>query len=313
MEIPRYWAYAEDSYGNPSETYYYWRSSSLSVDDAREKADLARDRARRWIRKEVPEDDLFAYPYGVLPREELIEEIRDENRHTYAFLSRNGVGARVLNVENILFLDWDIAGRFRGTGRPSFFVRLFRWLASLFRGDDKLSAFDETFHDESPEWLKEIPLLKPLADFHRRHRDWNIRVYQTAAGYRGIVTHRHFDPMEGDVMRVMEETDCDEMYRLLCRKQKSFRARLTPKGTRLELWPRPLPWNFRFKYPVRPDDPNAQGEYDRAVEIYETRQRNFATCRYLGTLGDGTIADGIAPIVELHDRITRIDSDLPLA
>ncbi len=306
MEVPRYWAYVEGQPDELMDPSVYWRSSSVSFVDAQEKAVEAFKRVQRYFSED--EEDIDGYPYGVLPREKLLEELTDKNGHCYAFVSRNSVGARILNVENVLFLDWDNPRE----KQPGPISRLCRWFGRFF-GDRRLREFDETFHGDGEDWLAGNGVLRPVQEFQKNNRDWSIRIYQTVAGYRGLVTHRTFDPLDSEVHRIMEETACDPMYRQLCRIQKSFRARLTPKGTRLGLWPLPLPWTFRFRFPTPPDDAKAQREYDRAVELYEIEQENFATCRYLGTLGDDEIAEAVVPVVEFHDRATRIDSDLPLA
>ena len=49
----------------------------------------------------------------------------------------------------------------------------------------------------------------------------------------------------------MKRFDCDSRYVLLCKRQESFRARLTPKGWRCGLWPDILPTRFRFQYPYK--------------------------------------------------------------
>ena len=45
--------------------------------------------------------------------------------------------------------------------------------------------------------------------------------------------------------------------------------------------------------------------YDEAVNVYEEAAAPFATCRYLGTIGNEFIHPDIQSIVALHDKMTR--------
>jgi hypothetical protein len=327
MQIPRYWAYAKNNIRNAgglgyqSEPYtIYWRSSEISVADAQAKADEAAERVRKFL--ETPEhfnNIIVNYPYNVRNiREKLLEEITDASGRVQAFLSRNSAGAVVLNVADVMFLDWD-------TAKPSLAESLI-WLWNklmpfpLFKiNSEHRNALESLTSatmepDYIPPELREIKEIKHIIKFVQDNSDWGIRIYKTAAGYRGLVTHTTFDPQDKEVSKLMDSWYCDPHYKMLCRLQVSFRARLTPKGDRLGLWGRPrvLPWEFRFKYPWLPEDTAYAELYDKAVRVYEERRKEFATCRYLGTLGSGKIHQLIAPIVALHDAWT-LDDDKRLA
>jgi hypothetical protein len=49
--------------------------------------------------------------------------------------------------------------------------------------------------------------------------------------------------------------------------------------------------------------------YDEAVAVYEQATAGYATCCYLGTVGNDTIHPDIAPIVALHDAVTHALSE----
>jgi hypothetical protein len=57
-------------------------------------------------------------------------------------------------------------------------------------------------------------------------------VYETAAGLRVILAHREIDPCSEEASRILDFVGSDPLCLRLCRNQKSFRARLTPKPWR---------------------------------------------------------------------------------
>ncbi len=52
--------------------------------------------------------------------------------------------------------------------------------------------------------------------------------------------------------------------------------------------------------------------YEEAEVIYEKASAPFATCRYLGTIGNGFIHPEVRAILDLHDEATRALSDAEL-
>jgi hypothetical protein len=60
-----------------------------------------------------------------------------------------------------------------------------------------------------------------------------------------------------------------------------------------------------------------EGEQTRRFDAwlldYERASRNFATCRYLETIGRGTPGGEAKQLVQLHDQATRCGERLPLA
>ena len=68
-------------------------------------------------------------------------------------------------------------------------------------------------------------------------------IYETAGGLRVILAHRKIDPCSDEAARTLDFVGSDPLYLRLCRSQKSFRARLTPKPWRCghhapsERWP----------------------------------------------------------------------------
>ena len=101
-----------------------------------------------------------------------------------------------------------------------------------------------------------------------------LRVYQTAHGFRLLVENQTIKP-NGQLYRLLARAfHCDDSYLRLCIQQECYRARLTPK-------------------------PGAEP--------------GTTTCRYLGTVGDAGIDEALAPLIQLHDERTgalRDDGEL---
>ncbi|MCY1310014.1 hypothetical protein D9M70_601650 [compost metagenome] len=94
----------------------------------------------------------------------------------------------------------------------------------------------------------------------------------------------------------------------MCVRQHCFRARVTPKPWRIgiarHLRPRPGTW------PIKPE---RMAERRQWVADYERRSAGFAACGYVRTLGEGRVDPRVDAVRELHDRLCRADSGLPLA
>ena len=95
------------------------------------------------------------------------------------------------------------------------------------------------------------------------------------------------------------------MYVRLCKAQELFRARLTPKPWRCGHASNTVGW------PRETDD--QQQRFEEWKSAYVERQSNFATCRFLETLGNASIHPEVATMIEIHDRVTRCQESLELA
>ena len=112
-------------------------------------------------------------------------------------------------------------------------------------------------------------------------RRGRVPLYRTAGGLRALVTHELFKPSDGPTLDVLDTLGCDPLYVRLCKTQECFRARLTPK-----------PWRCGQSKPaVRwPWEGEAQRDrFDRWLAAYTTSQADYATCRFLGELGNGSL------------------------
>jgi hypothetical protein len=97
----------------------------------------------------------------------------------------------------------------------------------------------------------------------------------------------------------------DPLYLRLCRSQRSFRARLTPKPWRCGT--RAAPARFPFETLA------AEAAFRKWQEHYDGRRQRFATCALIGALGSAEVHPEVREIAAIHDEETRATSGLPLA
>ncbi len=131
-------------------------------------------------------------------------------------------------------------------------------------------------------------------------------VYQTAGGLRVILAHREVDPCSEEAGGILDFIGSDPLYVRLCRNQKSFRARLTPKPWRCGHHAPTERWPFR----------NARSEKSFKVweNEYLTRIGDYSVVRLLERVGVGRVHAEIEPLLALHDQISRAArTDLRLA
>jgi hypothetical protein len=299
MNIPRFWERARREVagrGGRSFDLVCWRWSNTSLDDAREKAQEALDTA--CARVASGEELRGDYWYGLdRPlREEIISAVMGNDREPAAVITRNLYGALVLNSANVMFVDVDFDEHSR-TGQAESGGGLAGLLAGLF-GKKPTPA-------PSGASSVEDQALGRLDNWVRANRGSGMRVYRTAAGLRLIATHDVFDPASASTISAMEALGCDPLYVRLCRAQKSFRARLTPKPWRCGLY------SPHIKYPF------TDASQERALRSwagkYEQVCQSWATCELVRTVGSEGIHPEVRPIVDLHDDQCRVGSGLKLA
>jgi hypothetical protein len=238
------------------------------------------------------------YAYADRPlREEILQEIRGAQGELAAAVTRNGYGSEVLNAARLLFIDVDLPG---GGARSPVAGVLGRLLVALFGGGSRsgpaspapVPASEAEAHAKRQKWLAD-------------HPQWGMRVYRTRSGLRYLVTHALFEPGQAESETVMQFLGCDPAYVQLCRAQKSFRARLTPKAWRCGM--RPPPGRFPFQ----------DADIEEQMRVWKTEYtaacERWATCALLEVCGNPLVHEGVAPLLQIHDARTRATADLPLA
>jgi hypothetical protein len=136
----------------------------------------------------------------------------------------------------------------------------------------------------------------------RERPELAFRVYRTPAGARYLCTSHTFDPTAAETAALLEQLGSDPKYVLLCRIQRCFRARLTPK-----------PWRAGRKADriiASPSKGISRGELDRFL----SGMSSYAAARFERVAGaPGEPLPEIAVLVEYHDRWCQAASDRPLA
>ncbi len=313
MLIPRYWSRADSQATTPAGKrvqFHVWRGSRS---DPTEAESLAREAvARITSRIERGEGFPERYAYGDRPlREEVLREFPGAtDAAPDAALTRNSYGALVLNAARLFFIDVDVPRPQRAASPSPVWALLDRLLGrpAAEALPAPLRPVLEGILGPASAGAPADPAdaaLERLRRWIAGHPDWRVRVYRTNSGLRYAVTHAPFGPADGEALAAMSALGADPQYVRLCRAQKSFRARLTPKPWRVGMENPPA----RFPY---------EGvEEERAMREWETRyaraSEGFATCALLEELGSGAEHPDAGPLLRLHDEHARVGSGLPLA
>lgn len=275
MDIPRYWRKAEEHVVHPDGNKLQLVAWGWSSESESAALDRAQKRLRNLLTRVKNRDPLpNRYEYGSRPiREEILDEHRDPTGVTTGVITRNSYGSRVLNAARLLFIDVD--------RQPV------GWLKRRF---SKGAYQPELEH-----------LRSALAGF----APVTFRVYETAAGLRAMSVSHTFEPDGDAAQRILRDTNSDPAFVHLCRLQKSFRARLTPKY-----------WRCRIRHapPSYPrQDASSKDAFHAWLREYEERSQSFATCRYIETIGSAPVHADVGDLARLHDAETRAAESLPLA
>lgn len=256
---------------------------------------------------------------GVPIREEILE------RHASVVITRNSYGAQCLNSPDVLIADVDTNNTAPWRIKIALFLILFAaiLIAGIYFGHTKIgfilglgaSLFSSQITDGLFRLKLKIAggpinqLKSKLQSFLIQNPDWSIRLYQTPAGFRLIVTQQNFQPSDEFVDIFFTWVGADPMYTRMCKRQACFRARLTAKpwriGLKSSMKPRPGVW------PVATERQEGRRLW---IEHYEQQAANFAACCFLESVGSGIIAPQIADIIALHDLKSKaLNTALPLA
>lgn len=309
MIIPKFWGKAHAEARKPDGSRIpvsKWFWSEHSVADAEERA---RERLQGVISRIAtghPFPQRYAYAGDLPLREEVVREIDTGDDEHRAVITRNAYGALVLNTDAMMFVDIDLPEKSPEPGGPAPDVvkQMFGLVKSLFGGEKFTEAAKPT--PPAAEISPGDAVIKKVEAWVRRNPGWGFRIYRTASGFRLIATHQLFTPDDASTLRQMQELDCDPLYLKLCRSQKSFRARLTPK-----------PWRVGLRAPVVKfpfETAGKKSEISRWVAEYESASEGYATCHFVKAIGNTERDDRIGDLIAVHDEISRSGrSDLPLA
>lgn len=285
MVFPKYWAKATgreiEICGRTFEPVC-WRWSDKSPEEARALAQEAVARLTEQAEKSGQPPQHYCYADRPL-REPVLREIKDANGDSSAVITRNSYGCQVLNAARVLFLDVDFSDK---SEKPGLLARIFGAAPSKQDPMSKLLALVE-------KWT-------------RQNSEWGLRVYRTKAGARLMATHDVFDPVQiGNDAVWGSNWGVDPLYLRLCRVQKCFRARLTPKFWRCNMDKPPARWPF--------ENVAAETAFKDWLRRYENACRSYSVCRLLNTYGNTRLHPEVEPVLRLHDESTGALGTLPLA
>lgn len=301
MHFPKYWTTAQDK------TLTAWGWSDDSPAHAANHASERLMRIKAWLLRGGKFSLQQRYGYGDRPmREEVLREFRKPDGTLQAAVTRNSYGCLVLNTTHLMFVDVDAQGvkfiRRPSDGEIVMVGNAPEAMESSFLGG--LFGFRKPDKSRTPDAFLNGVATK-VQDWLKRQPDWGWRVYRTAAGVRLIATHQAIPPEDALCKLAFESFESDPLYRKLCARQKCFRARLTPK-----------PWRCDMNKPhVRWPWANAKTEarFRKWEAKYAKAAERYATCKLIGHFGRTDVSPEFQPLLELHDKATRAESNLPLA
>ncbi len=325
MIVPEFWAEAKERVviSGKSRTLKRFGWSDVGEDEAhahaKKRVQEAADRLRsgqqvRTVDHKVPYNGAEGLPI----REEIV------SRHGDAVITRNSYGALCLNTPDTVFADVDIDEPRRGWLNLVYFLP-FVAVGYIFSREFGtywvmavavlIGLFVSGLLAEGTNWVVNRARPDPytaarsrIERFAADHPDWNLRLYRTPKGFRVLVMHRTFDPGERDAFDFLERIGSDPLYVRMCRNQKCFRARVSPKpwriGVQEHIKPRPGVW------PINPERMPARRAW---IRRYEELATDFASCRFEASLGGGRVDRQCDRIRVVHDRQCKAELDLPLA
>ena len=281
MKLAKYWVWDSVTANGVRVRCRGWSNESEAA--AHRKAQQIGETMARRIASGDMDTAETGYLYGDRPLPEPVLETL-----AGGLITRNAYGAAVLNTSALMFLDVDREDPVQAP--PA--LDLLSGLRSLF---GKPSAAPQA---------QPSPVVAEMEAIARRN-GVGLRIYRTAAGFRGIVTNRRFTPGSDEAQRLLKEFGCDPLYIRLCEAQESFRARLTPKPWRCGLYPLPV------KFPI--EGQAAEGIVQDWLRRYESNCARNATCRFVHTTGPEATDPELAALIARHDRDTKANTEMPLA
>ena len=324
MIVPEFWSEAKERVilDGRSLTFTRFGWSDVSEEEALRNATdrVAEAAARARTGESVRlKDHKVSYngSEGLPIREEIVE------KHGDAVITRNGYGALCLNTPDVLFADVDVSTEPR--------YNLLGWVlyvAVLYFAIEQKGFFGPWWPVilagvVSPLFVWPIaraivkvvgkfradPFRKALLrieDYSLRNPSWLIRVYRTPNGFRLLVMHDTFSPEQEPAFQFMQAIHGDSLYEMMCRNQKCFRARISPKPWRLGV----DRLRQRGVWPISPERISDRRAW---VEDYSAKSLGYASCRFEKTIGNGVPHKKCEMIRKVHDEYSRADSDLPIA
>ena len=277
MNFPPFWAKGECN------GFACWRWSHQGLAEAKALAEQAAAKiAERFRAGDIPK---HGYGYPDRPfREPVLRELKNPAGELVGVVTRNSYGCLVLNTARVMFIDVDLPEPKPAGGL----------LKRLFGKPDL-----------TPPANPANAVVAKAELWTRQHPDWGWRVYRTRAGVRLLATHALFNPEEVVSDGVFDVLGADPLYRRLCKTQKCFRARLTPKHWRCDVSKPPGRWPF--------ENDQSESNFHNWQTGYERASAQWATCELIHTVGRREPHPDVQVVIEVHDEATRAGAKLKLA
>lgn len=267
------------------------RISETSEEEAQRLAERdVRALVERIKAGETDGADRYAYGQRGLV-EPVLKRIEADQGGEAGRITVNSYGCEVLNTPSVWFIDVDLPGARPRNTSPGLLGRL------LGRKPEPAPEVEAT-----PEEETALSKLSALVDAAPH---LGFRVYRTAGGLRYLCSSALFDPTMDELNGMMERLGADANYIQLCRVQKTFRARLTPK-----------PWRCGLQAARTDLAPGvlAPGpRYERWKSKYAAKASGYAVCRLIKVCGASQVHPAVEKIMRLHDEAVGSESGLPLA
>ena len=327
MIVPKYWSEARvQALRNGKQITvrrFGWSDSSQS--EAQQLADQrAADALHRIVNGEkLPRREpkrAYNGAQGVPIREEIVGVFGD------TVITRNSYGALCLNSPNVLFGDIDFPVNSLDSSTALVIAAIFSIPIGIIAGSVigtflsvllcYFAAYISLFVilivvNTLRKWLTgdQVKFYELKVErFVEAHHGWSVTVYRTPAGMRVLATHQTFDPLALEVEQFFTALKVDPIFRKMCKNQRCFRARVSPKPWRIgihdHLKPRPGIW------PIAPENMPARRAW---IERYDQRSLSFAACHLLRTIGPNHVHEDVLAVKNLHDDLCRAISQLPIA
>jgi hypothetical protein len=278
MNFPQFWARGR------SGDFFAWRWSFQNAAEAQSLANQAAQKlAERFRAGDFPSKQWGYYPDRPF-REQILQEFKSDAGELSAVVTRNSYGCRVLNTSRVMFVDIDLPEPKRPGG---FFKRLF---------GNPLPT--------TPSNSQEAAIVK-VENWTRANPEWGWRIYRTHSGLRLLATQGVMEPDSEIAERIFEALGADPLYRKLCKTQKCYRARLTPKPWRCGFRAKPERWPWL--------DSRQERRFEKWEVTYQSFSGNWATCELLRKIGNPVVHPEAQAVIKLHDGPTRAESKLQLA
>lgn len=280
MKFPKYWTRAVNS--TKKVVARGW--SEVSQEEADRNAQARLGRILAALKPPRSFDlNLERYQYVIdnVICEEVVDRIEQGGREL-GVVSRNAYGSLILNTAELMFVDIDFPKPNRG--------------GCLFLG---------WFRGRPVEPPPEETALASVRQWQTAHPDISLRVYRTYAGLRLMVINRAFTSVDQAAVEVMQQLGSDTLYVQLCRSQHCFRSRLSPKPWRIGM--EKIPAKFPFETSAE------QQAFEKWYARYVATAANYRVCRLVELLGGAAPLEQHLELIELHDRLCSVQSDLELA